>query len=118
MKEESEFEAAPHWLPPPVFPSRIERRSEAVAIGPDATSVGVELPPTHLAAAAPAHTTVRIEDDGAVAELARVVGLLAEGLRARGEPALEATPDMSHLEATLRAFCVGYLAGARGGRPV
>jgi len=117
MTEESDFEAAPHWLPPPVFPSRIEQRSESVAIGPDARIVGVELRLTHVAAAETAHT-IRIEHDGAVAELARVVGLLASGLQARGEPALEATPDMSHLEATLRAFCVGYLAGARDGRTV
>jgi hypothetical protein len=49
-----------------------------------------------------------------VAHLARAVEGLAEALRARGEAGLRTTRDMSPFEATLRAYCVGYLAGARG----
>jgi len=119
MTEESDSKAAPPWLlPPPVFPSRIEQRSEADATGPDTRTQGAE---PSLAPEAPAgadHATIRVEDDVAVAELVRVVGLLADGLRARGEPALDTTLHMTHLEATLRAVCAGYLAGARDGRTV
>lgn len=51
--------------------------------------------------------------DPAVADLASRVGDLADGLRERGEVALRTTPEMSRFEATLRAYCVGYLAGLR-----
>ena len=56
--------------------------------------------------------------DAHVAELVRAVQRLAEGLAVRGEAALKATPDMTPFEATLRAYCVGFLASAReGGKP-
>ena len=53
--------------------------------------------------------------DPAVAELARRVARLADALRDRGEAGLRTTPDMSRFEATLRAYCVGYLASQREG---
>jgi hypothetical protein len=49
--------------------------------------------------------------DPAVMDLALRVGRLAEGLRTRGQAALKTTPDMNRFETTLRAYCVGYLAG-------
>jgi hypothetical protein len=51
--------------------------------------------------------------DPTVADLAIRVGRLADGLRDKGEAALRTTPDMSKFEATLRAYCVGYLAAQR-----
>jgi hypothetical protein len=54
--------------------------------------------------------------DRHVAELARMVRKLADGLSNRGEVALKATPDLTPFEATLRAYCVGFLSRAREGR--
>ena len=51
--------------------------------------------------------------DPVVADLAARVGRLANGLRDKGEAALRATSDMSTFEATLRAYCAGYLAAKR-----
>jgi hypothetical protein len=46
-------------------------------------------------------------------ELIHQVGKLAEALKRRGEAGLQVTPDMSRFEATLRAYCVGFLVGRR-----
>jgi hypothetical protein len=46
-------------------------------------------------------------------ELVAQVGKLAEALKRKGEAGLKTTPEMSRFEATLRAYCVGYLAGRR-----
>jgi len=51
--------------------------------------------------------------DPYVAELLDAVEKLAEALRRKGEAGLHAAPGMSRFEATLRAYCVGYLAGRR-----
>jgi hypothetical protein len=51
--------------------------------------------------------------DPVVADLALRVGRLAEALRTKGQAALKTTPDMNRFEMTLRAYCVGYLAGQR-----
>ncbi len=51
--------------------------------------------------------------DPYVMELIEQVAKLAESLKRRGEAGLHATPEMSRFEATLRAYCVGYLAGRR-----
>jgi hypothetical protein len=48
-------------------------------------------------------------------ELVRMVQRLADGLVARGEAGLRTTPGMTPFEATLRAYCVGFLAAAREG---
>lgn len=53
--------------------------------------------------------------DPAVADLVARVGELADALRDRGEAGLRTSPEMSRFEATLRAYCVGYLAGLRRG---
>lgn len=51
--------------------------------------------------------------DPYVRELTTTVAKLAEALRSRGEAGLKTTPDMTRFEATLRAYCVGFLAGRR-----
>ena len=51
--------------------------------------------------------------DPHVADLVLRVGRLADALRDKGEAGLRTTADMSRFEATLRAYCVGYLAAQR-----
>jgi hypothetical protein len=51
--------------------------------------------------------------DPYVLELIGAVGRLAEALKRRGEAGLKSSPQMTRFEATLRAYCVGYLAGRR-----
>jgi hypothetical protein len=48
-----------------------------------------------------------------VEELIRAVKRLADALGSRGEAGLRTTADMTRFEATLRAYCVGYLTRAR-----
>ena len=82
------------------FPDRGEGVEEGTATG-----IGDDehLSPEELAAGGDPH----------VAALTNAVAKLAEALRRRGEAGLHASPDMSRFEATLRAYCVGYLAGRR-----
>jgi len=54
-------------------------------------------------------------DDPDVEELSRALDRLADAVRGKGEGGLRTSADMSRFEATLRAYCVGYLAGRRGG---
>ncbi len=51
--------------------------------------------------------------DPDVVALTEQVVALAEGLRLRGEDSLREHPGMSRFEATLRAYCTGYLRGRR-----
>lgn len=51
--------------------------------------------------------------DPHVMELTEAVGKLAQALRRKGEAGLRSSPEMSRFDATLRAYCVGYLAGRR-----
>ena len=51
--------------------------------------------------------------DPHVVRLVEMVGTLADNLRDRGEAGLKTTSGMARFEATLRAYCVGYLAGKR-----
>lgn len=51
--------------------------------------------------------------DPHVMELTKAVSKLSEALKRRGEAGLRSSPDMSRFEATLRAYCVGFLAGRR-----
>jgi len=60
-----------------------------------------------------AHPGLEPYDDPHVAELASALERLRAGLASRGEAALKVEPEMSRFEATLRAYCVGYLAGRR-----
>jgi len=52
-------------------------------------------------------------DDPQVDDLVLRVGRLADALRDRGEAGLRTAPGMNRFEATLRAYCVGYLASQR-----
>jgi hypothetical protein len=52
-------------------------------------------------------------EDPQVADLALRVRRLADALEYRGEAGLRTTADMNRFEATLRAYCVGYLAAQR-----
>jgi hypothetical protein len=56
---------------------------------------------------------VVLAEDPPVMEVVETVGRLAEALKLRGKAALRVTPGMSTFESTLRAYCVGYLAGRR-----
>jgi hypothetical protein len=51
--------------------------------------------------------------DPHVLEVVDKVVKLAEALKQKGEAGLRSTPGMSRFEATLRSYCVGYLAGRR-----
>ena len=51
--------------------------------------------------------------DPHVARLVLQVGRLADALRDHGEAGLRTSADMSRFEATLRAYCVGYLVAQR-----
>ena len=55
--------------------------------------------------------------DPHVMEVIVAVAKLAEALKLRGESGLRSEPDMGRFEATLRAYCVGYLAGRRAEEP-
>jgi len=55
--------------------------------------------------------------DPHVAELVDAIVRLGEALQRRGEAGLRTSPEMSRFDATLRAYCVGYLAGRRAEDP-
>ena len=63
-----------------------------------------------------ARTPVRF-DDPIVGDIVVQVGRFADALREKGEAGLKTTTDMSRFEATLRAYCVGYLAARRESGP-
>jgi len=52
--------------------------------------------------------------DPYVMEVSEAVRKLARALEQKGEAGLHASPAMGRFEATLRAYCVGYIAGRRG----
>jgi len=52
--------------------------------------------------------------DQYVMEVSEAVRKLARALEQKGEAGLRATPGMGRFDATLRAYCVGYIAGRRG----
>lgn len=78
----------------------------------DGLVTGIGDDPHLFADLAPDLAMVRF-DDPAVTDLVLKVGRLADALREKGEAALRTTPDMNRFEATLRAYCVGYLAAQR-----
>lgn len=55
--------------------------------------------------------------DPHVLELIEVVAKLNDALHRKGEAGLRTRPDMSRFEATLRSYCVGFLAGRRAEDP-
>jgi hypothetical protein len=79
--------------------------------GEEGVVVGMDLE-AHLEA-----TEVASGGDPHVMELSEAIAKLAEALRTRGEAGLRVRPEMSRFEATLRAYCVGYLAGRRAEEP-
>jgi hypothetical protein len=82
-------------------------REDTIEPGEEGQVVGMDLDP-HLGA-----DEVVSGGDPHVMEVMHAITKLAEGLNRRGEAALRAGPDMSRFEATLRSYCVGYLAGRR-----
>lgn len=52
-------------------------------------------------------------DDPHLLEVIGVVERLAEALKRKGRAGLKVPPRSSHFEATLRAYCLGYLTGRR-----
>jgi len=56
---------------------------------------------------------IAMAGDPHVMEVSEVVSKLAADLKRKGEAGLRASPDMGRFEATLRGYCVGYLAGRR-----
>ena len=55
--------------------------------------------------------------DPHVMELVDAVAKLADALARRGEAGLRTKPGMTRFEHTLRAYCVGYIAGRRAEEP-
>jgi hypothetical protein len=55
-----------------------------------------------------------VYEDVHVADLVRMVGYLADQLRQKGEAGLKTEAGMSRFEASLRAYCTGYLNAQRG----
>lgn len=53
--------------------------------------------------------------DPFVADLVQKVGYLADQLRSKGESGLRTEAGMTRFEASLRAYCTGYLTGKREG---
>lgn len=85
--------------------------AHAAASGEEGEVVGMDLDP-HLR---PSEAVSK--GDPHVEELMTAVAKLAEAVRRKGEAGLRAAPDMTRFEATLRAYCVGYLAGRRAEEP-
>lgn len=50
-------------------------------------------------------------------ELIRAISTLNDALHRKGEGGLRSHSEMSRFEATLRSYCVGYLAGRRAEEP-
>lgn len=51
--------------------------------------------------------------DPHVLEVTGALDRLAAAMKHKGEAGLKSTPQMSRFEATLRSYCVGYIAGRR-----
>lgn len=74
--------------------------------------VGMDLDPY------PEPLDILAASDPHVAELTGSVSRLAAALLQLGEAGLRATPQMSQFDTTLRAYCLGYLAGRRAEEPL
>ncbi len=99
----------------PLPERRIELREDfregEIEPGEEGVVVGMDMQ-AHLDA-----TEVVSGGDPHVMELSEAIAKLAEALRTRGEAGLRVRPEMTRFEATLRAYCVGYLAGRRAEEP-
>lgn len=85
------------------IPGRYRMHGTATGIGDD----------PHLS-----HEEIVAGGDPNVLELTIAVSKLAEDLKRRGKAGLHASPEMSRFETTLRAYCVGFLAGRAVPHPV
>ena len=130
------------FLPPPAFPPGSRRRhaeatgapapaedpAEDAFISPDAplpprgsrteeddVEVGEAVPAGMGAGHAVDPSELRAAGDPWVLDLTERMERLAQALRQRGEAGLHTDPEMDRFDATLRAYCVGYLAGRRAG---
>lgn len=99
---ERKIELAPEFADAPAQPSSDDREGEVVGMDLDPHTRPIE---------------VVWGGDPHVMELVEAVDRLAEALRRKGEAGLRAELSMSRFEATLRAYCVGYLAGRRAEDP-
>ena len=138
--ESSSGEQDGHRLPPPAFPPGARRSAKPrTPAKPDDMSSAFISPDAPIPQRPPRIATTATEDEDAdegvvtgmgddahmdptelmlgfdphVLEVVDKVAKLAEALKQRGEAGLRSTPDMSRFEATLRSYCVGYLAGRR-----
>ena len=94
---------------PPTKPEDFEAVMEGIG-GEDETEgvvTGIGLS-SHVRKAGEAHL-----EDPHVERLYVALKALTRGVRDRGEAGLRTTNEMSRFEATLRGYCVGYLAGLR-----
>lgn len=82
-----------------------------LAAGAEGEVVGMDFD----AHTAPAEVTLAA--DPHVTELVGAIARLSDVLQRRGEAGLRTLPEMSRFEATLRSYCVGYLAGRRAEEP-
>jgi hypothetical protein len=82
----------------------IDPDEEGVVVGMD---LGADLEPAEVVSGGDPH----------VMEVMDAVSTLSDALRRKGEGGLRTHPDMSRFEATLRSYCVGYLAGRRAEEP-
>ena len=126
-------------LPPPAFPPgsrklHVTRKNQqdgegvdGALISPDepipersiATIVDAEYDPDEVTVTGMGHEShlepeeVAMAGDPHVMKVSEVVSKLAAALLQKGEAGLRASPEMGRFEATLRGYCVGYLAGRR-----
>lgn len=82
----------------------IEPDEEGVVVGMD---LGADLEPDEVVSGGDPH----------VMEVMDAISSLSDALRRKGEAGLRTHPEMSRFEATLRAYCVGYLVGRRAEEP-
>lgn len=86
-------------------------QTETIEQGEEGQVVGMDLNP-HLEP-----EEISSGGDPHVLEVMQAVGKLSESLKRRGEAGLRSAPQMTRFEATLRSYCVGYLAGRRAEDP-
>ena len=91
----------------------VEEFQDQMAFDPDEEGVvvGMDLEPNLDP------TEVISGGDPYLIEVIETIDRMAESLRKKGESGLRVRADMPRFEATLRAYCVGYLVGRRVEEP-